>query len=117
MLKGATNLLADRISGLLKFQCNGQTIFLNNTEVAVGLDGRSATLKFPSLHKLAKGSDPGPVFITVRAEKGSREWQTSSYTRVWYPMRPEIEGERDDGVIHEIGNRFREVPITYLFIP
>jgi hypothetical protein len=115
VLKGGANVLADRISGLLKFVSDGKTIFLNNTDLAVGLDGRTATLTFPSLHRLAKDGNPGKVFISVRSEKGTREWQTSSYTRVWYPMHPETDADDDDGEVHEIGDRFREDPITYVF--
>lgn len=115
VLKGATNILADRMSGLLKFDRDGKTIYLNNTDVSVGLDGRSATLKFPSLHKLAKNGEPGKIFISVRAEQGSREWQTSTYTNVWYPMHPQRQDEKDDLFTHPMGERFREDPINYIF--
>jgi hypothetical protein len=114
-LIGGANLAADRIDAtLLVHPAIGTPFHVNNTEAAVGLDERTATIKFPSLYKLLKKGAPAKVFVTVRYLSGTRDWQFHSFKRVWWPQHSKLASETDDGLDHEMGARFREDPIAYL---
>lgn len=116
-LNGAANILGDRISATLRIdRGKSSPLFLNSHEVVVGLDGRSAIVRFPSARPLLGGKEPERVFVSVRHEEGTRDWQTSSYTREWYPMRAAMPADQDDGETHPIGSRFCEEPIPYVFV-
>lgn len=118
LLNGGANILADRISAVLRVDRDdgSQPLFVNNTAAVVGLDGRTATLTFPSLHVLLKKKDPLRVFISVRYERGVREWQSfAKYEREWYPTHEETA----DDVQHfrqSVGDHDLEDPIPYAFI-
>jgi hypothetical protein len=114
-LIGGANLAADRIDAtLLVHSATGTTFHLNNTEAAVGLDGRTANIKFPSLYKLLKKGAPAKVFATVRYLSGTRDWQFHSFKHVWWPQHAQLKSDSDDGLSHEMGARFREDPIAYV---
>lgn len=116
-LNGGSNILGDRIRAVLRVErVKEPPLFLNDTKVAVGLDGRSATVTFPSIHVLLEKKSPVRVFVSMIYEKGTREWQTASYERGWYPMHKKGSKDVDDGATHPIGSRFREDPIPYVFI-
>ena len=116
-LNGGANILGDRVSATLRLDREKQPpLFINSHKITVGLDGRSVVVYFPSARAMLGGRKPKRVFVSVRYEEGTREWQTSSYTREWYPMRAETSEDKDDGSTHPIGSRYREEPIPYVFI-
>jgi len=117
LLNRGANILADRLSAVLRVDGDQTSppLFLNNTDVAVGLDGRTATLKFPSLHVLLKKKDPLRVFIAVHYERGVREWQSAKYELEWYPTHEEPPAFVRRNV-QQIGEHDLEDPIPYVFI-